>query len=44
MIMSEVNCINMHKILEMLFFSDSGPFGETSIENSKGSLYAIDLE
>ncbi|KAM3146263.1 hypothetical protein pb186bvf_001608 [Paramecium bursaria] len=36
MIMSEVN--------QMLFFSDSGPFGETSIENSKGSLYAIDLE
>lgn len=27
----------------LLFFTDSGPFGETSYENSKGSLFAIDL-
>jgi sugar lactone lactonase YvrE len=26
-----------------LFFTDSGPFGETSIENNEGSLFAIDL-
>jgi len=27
-----------------LFFTDSGPFGETSLENPKGSLFLIDLE
>ena len=27
----------------ILFFSDSGPFGETSLENPHGSLFAIDL-
>lgn len=27
----------------ILFFTDSGPFGETSYENPKGSLFAIDL-
>ncbi|CAK87597.1 unnamed protein product (macronuclear) [Paramecium tetraurelia] len=28
----------------LLFFTDSGPFGETSIENCKGSLFAIDMD
>lgn len=27
----------------ILFFTDSGPFGETSLENATGSLFAIDL-
>lgn len=26
-----------------LFFTDSGPLGETSLENSFGSVFAIDL-
>ncbi|CAD8102704.1 unnamed protein product [Paramecium sonneborni] len=28
----------------MIFFTDSGPFGETAIDNCKGSLFAADLE
>lgn len=28
----------------MLYFTDSGPFGETSIEHCKGSLFAVDLD
>ncbi len=35
MILSEKN--------NALFFTDSGPFGETSLENPGGSLFAIDL-
>ena len=31
-------------LLDCLFFSDSGPFGETSIENPKGSVFWCDLE
>ena len=34
-ISSRVNC---------LFFTDSGPFGETSIENPEGSVFWCDLE
>ena len=30
--------------LDSLFFTDSGPFGETSIENPKGSVFMIDLD
>ncbi|KAL4495585.1 hypothetical protein ABPG72_014054 [Tetrahymena utriculariae] len=30
--------------LNSLIFTDSGPFGETSIENPKGSVFMIDLE
>ncbi|EGR27644.1 strictosidine synthase, putative [Ichthyophthirius multifiliis] len=30
--------------LNSLIFTDSGPFGETSIENSTGSVFIIDLE
>jgi hypothetical protein len=26
-----------------LFFTDSGPLGESSVENPTGSLFAIDL-
>jgi sugar lactone lactonase YvrE len=26
-----------------LFFTDSGPFGETTLENPSGSVFAIDL-
>ena len=26
-----------------LFFTDSGPFGETTLENANGSVFAIDL-
>ncbi len=26
-----------------LYFTDSGPMGETSIENNKGSVFMIDL-
>lgn len=35
MILSEKN--------NSLFFTDSGPFGETSLENPNGSVFAIDL-
>lgn len=35
MILSEKN--------NSLFFTDSGPFGETSIESPQGSVFAIDL-
>ncbi|CAK84094.1 unnamed protein product (macronuclear) [Paramecium tetraurelia] len=28
----------------MVFFTDSGPFGETAIDNCKGSLFAADLD
>lgn len=35
MILSEKN--------NALFFTDSGPFGETSIESPQGSVFAIDL-
>jgi sugar lactone lactonase YvrE len=35
MILSEVN--------NMLFFTDSGPMGETTIDNPGGSIFAIDL-
>ncbi len=34
----------MKIFLDHLFFTDSGPFGETSLENPKGSLFLIDLE
>ena len=27
----------------LLFFTDSGPMGETSLDNPKGSVFAIDL-
>lgn len=27
----------------MLYFTDSGPMGETSLDNPKGSVFAIDL-
>ena len=27
-----------------LFFTDSGPFGESSIEKAEGSVFQIDLE
>jgi len=30
--------------LNCLYFTDSGPFGETGIENPKGSVFKIDLE
>lgn len=30
--------------IDALFFTDSGPFCETSIENCKGSVYMIDVE
>lgn len=36
--------LNRLKLLDCLFFSDSGPFGETSIENPKGSVFWCDLE
>ena len=35
MILSEKN--------NSLYFTDSGPFGETSIESPQGSVFAIDL-
>ena len=35
MILSEKN--------NTLFFTDSGPLGETSLENPTGSVFAIDL-
>lgn len=28
----------------MIFFSDAGPFGETDIQNKKGSVYVIDMD
>lgn len=30
--------------LEKIFFSDSGPWGETSIQEPKGSVYMIDCD
>ena len=30
--------------MQSLFFTDSGPFGETSIENPKGSVFIVDIE
>lgn len=36
--------VSLKKILDMIFFTDSGPFGETAIDNCKGSLFAADLE
>jgi len=38
------NSIVLSEELNSLFFTDSGPFGETSLENPKGSVYIIDLE
>ena len=29
--------------MQSLFFTDSGPFGESSIENCKGSVYIVDI-
>jgi len=31
-------------MIDTLFFTDSGPFGETSIENPKGSVFMVDLD
>lgn len=31
-------------IIDCMYFTDSGPFFETSIENCKGSLYLYDFE
>lgn len=31
-------------ILDFLYISDSGPWGETSIENPTGSVYVIEVE
>jgi len=28
-------------VREMLYFTDSGPFGETSLQNPRGSVFAI---
>lgn len=38
------NSLAISESLNCLFFSDSGPFAETSIENPKGSIYMIDLD
>jgi len=38
------NTLVISKSLNCLFFTDSGPFSETSIQNVKGSVYMIDLE
>lgn len=31
-------------MIDTIFFTDSGPFGETSIENPKGSVFMVDLD
>ncbi|KRX06021.1 hypothetical protein PPERSA_01099 [Pseudocohnilembus persalinus] len=36
--------LTISESLNCLFFTDSGPFGETSIENPKGSVFMIDLD
>ena len=38
------NQLILSQSLNSIFFTDSGPFGETTIDNSKGSVYVIDLE
>lgn len=38
------NSLAISTRINCLFFSDSGPFGETSIENPKGSIFWCDLE
>jgi len=37
------NTLVISKSLNCLFFTDSGPFSETSIQNVKGSVFMIDL-
>lgn len=34
----------MYNYVDAIFFTDSGPFGETAIDNCKGSLLMADLE
>jgi len=34
----------MSKKSKILFFTDCGPFGETSIGNAKGSVFQLDLD
>ena len=34
----------IRKFIDSLLFTDSGPFGETSLQNPKGSLFEIDLD
>ena len=31
-------------MLDLLYFTDSGPWGETSIENPTGSVFVVSLE
>jgi len=37
-------CLKIANSLDLLYFTDSGPWGETSIENPKGSVFVIDIE
>ena len=36
--------IVMANLSQTLFFTDSGPFGETSLGNAKGSVFQLELE
>jgi len=38
------NSLVLSPNMNSLFFTDSGPFGETSLENCKGSVFIIDLD
>ena len=38
------NKIILDNSQKRLFFTDSGPLGETSIQNPKGSLFLVDLD
>ena len=38
------NSLLLNKAGNLLYFTDSGPLGETSIENPKGSVFVLDLE
>jgi sugar lactone lactonase YvrE len=43
-ITSDLNIRKSINYVDAIYFTDSGPFGETSIENPKGSVFMVDLE
>ena len=38
------NSILLNEAANCLYFTDSGPMGETSLENPRGSIYVADLD
>lgn len=41
---SQENQVYFNFYKDTLFFTDSGPFGDTSMEKSIGSVYMVDVE